>query len=261
MTADVPAETALALAYSATRRILRARDAEGAQRAVEDLCRGLGADIVPVDQAGVDALHIDISLDGTEPMLPRSDDPAVRAAVERFVVPAVADARVALERTLSTERMLDRATRDPLTGLWNRRSLSLAVDRARPGDTLVMIDLDLFKEVNDTLGHAAGDEVLACFADHLRRGVRDRDVVGRFGGEEFVLLLPNTDPPAAAAVLERLRSTWPDASPQHITFSGGFARVTADEPGAGRATLELADARMYAAKAAGRDRIVGEEER
>jgi diguanylate cyclase (GGDEF)-like protein len=248
------------LAYATTRRILRANDADEARQAVADLCRSLGATIVPADRIDPDALPVDVSLDGEEPLVPASADGEVRLAVQRFVIPAVADARIVLERTLSSERLRERATRDPLTGLWNRRSLSLAIDRARPGDTIALIDLDHFKHVNDTLGHVAGDEVLVCFGEHLRGGVRDHDVVGRLGGEEFVVLLPRTGSDVACAVLDRLRLTWPAASPQNITFSAGVAHVQSDEPGAARAALELADARMYEAKAAGRNRIVGEEQ-
>jgi diguanylate cyclase (GGDEF)-like protein len=248
----------LTLAYAATRDILRARDAQAAQAAVLKLCHELGASVISADDDQRGALPIDLSLGEGEPLLPIADDPGLRAALTRFLIPAVSDARTVVERGLSSDRLVERATRDTLTGLWGRRSLTTAINRARPGDCVAMIDLDHFKRVNDTLGHEAGDQVLSEFGAHLRTGVRDRDIVGRLGGEEFVIVFPSTDPLEATTVLERLRHSWPAVSTQRVTFSAGVASVRessgVDEL-AGQSALKRADSLMYRSKASGRDRI------
>jgi len=220
----------LALAYSATRDILRARDADSAQSTLLALCRALGAEVATAEGDAAGSLPIDLCVGEGEPLLPVSDDPRV-----------------------------ERATRDPLTGLWSRRSLTMAVNRLRGGDCIAMLDLDHFKSINDTLGHAAGDAVLAAFGRFLRVGVRDQDIVGRLGGEEFVVIFPQTSIDQALVVLERLRSSWPAAAPQRSTFSTGLAQVNDGSGGgdeAGQRALQVADGLMYEAKSAGRDRIV-----
>jgi diguanylate cyclase (GGDEF)-like protein len=154
--------------------------------------------------------------------------------------------------------MVEQSTRDPLTGLWNRRSLDLSLDRARPGDALAIVDLDHFKQVNDRLGHAEGDRLLQAFAAHLQDSVRDRDVVGRLGGEEFVILMPSTDLVEARVALERIRAAWPQAAPVPVTFSAGLVNVdhvSEDVRTAGRTALRRADEALYRAKDEGRDRI------
>ncbi len=246
------------MAYAATREILRARDASAAQAAVVSLCRQLGADVTTAEQDPGGSVPIDMSLGEGEPILPLTEDPELRDALARYLVPAISDARTVVERGLSSERLVENATRDQLTGLWSRRALTIAVNRCRPGDCIAMVDLDHFKTVNDTLGHEAGDTVLTAFGRHLQAGVRDRDVVGRLGGEEFVILFPSTPLGEACAALERLRATWPGASPQRVTFSAGATMVpAAPEPHewAGQAAMRAADRLMYEAKASGRDRI------
>ncbi len=113
----------------------------------------------------------------------------------------------------SVESRLNLAVRDPLTGLYNRRYANAYLDRlAREADqtgapfTVMLLDLDRFKNVNDTYGHAVGDEVLTETADRLRRNLRDVDLLARFGGEEFVIAMPGTDMRTAKIVAERLRS-------------------------------------------------------
>lgn len=157
------------------------------------------------------------------------------------------------------------AITDPLTGLNNRRYAEerigrvLAQPTAQPA-ALAVIDLDHFKRVNDTHGHAAGDELLVHFARQLLASTRRDDVCGRIGGEEFVLLLPRTPLAQALTVIERLLdgvraarplAAWPEFS---YTASAG---VTVMQPGDTVASwLERADRALYAAKHAGRDRVV-----
>ncbi|WCM95449.1 GGDEF domain-containing protein [Acidovorax sp. NCPPB 2350] len=178
------------------------------------------------------------------------------------------------ELAQALEHIRELATHDELTGLLNRRHM-LELMRleqrrvARSGHPLVLalIDLDHFKAVNDTHGHAAGDRALQAFARAVRQSVRDSDVVSRWGGEEFVLMLCNTQPGDARALLERVREAVErlriahhgaeaaaPAEPLRITVSIGFALHALGETA--EDTLERADKALYAAKAAGRNRTV-----
>lgn len=156
---------------------------------------------------------------------------------------------------------------DPLTGLGNRpamlRRLTIECERherSRQPCCIAVIDLDNFKAINDTHGHAAGDVVLRSVAALLAAGVRPYDEVFRYGGDEFVLCLPSTDQRTAWAVVERLRlrvAGWSiplkSGVPAQTTVSIGVAMLTA-ESGV-EASLERADAALYAAKRGGRNHI------
>ena len=172
-----------------------------------------------------------------------------------------------LARALEQIRQL--ATHDDLTGLLNRRAMldrmQLEQRRSlRSGSPLLIaqLDIDHFKAVNDTHGHAAGDLVLQSFADTVRRNVRDTDVLARWGGEEFVLLLCDTPAADAVTLMERLRQAVQamqvpvaqGGQPITVTVSIGLARHAPADPLAG--TLERADRALYAAKAGGRNRVV-----
>ncbi len=143
---------------------------------------------------------------------------------------------------------------DPLTNLANRRDLDLRLAEATPGDTLIICDLDHFKQLNDTQGHAAGDRVLAEFGLVLRSCLRQQDYAARYGGEEFALMLPGTSRTQAARTLQRLRECWLLLQPE-ITFSAGVATCAAGRSTS--ATLSEADLALYAAKAAGRNQDHG----
>jgi two-component system, cell cycle response regulator len=153
---------------------------------------------------------------------------------------------------------------DPLTGVGNRRYLEQAlvaeISRAsRTGTRLcaIMADLDHFKGVNDTYGHAAGDRVLAAFGDLLRRHTRVIDIAARFGGEEFIVLLPNTDLENAISIANRIRESLAacpiESLPDPVTASFGVAEMAPDESGSG--LLRRADAALYEAKHSGRNRV------
>jgi diguanylate cyclase (GGDEF)-like protein len=163
---------------------------------------------------------------------------------------------------------LDRLSRtDPLTGLGNRRQIEdriheLASISRRHDETLaaLMFDIDHFKRVNDAHGHAAGDAVLREFGARLRRELRDEDVPGRWGGEEFVVLLPATNLAGAAAAGERVRAnvaTVPFAlgngTTATVTVSCGCAIDDGRDPWD---LVRRADLALYAAKEGGRDRVV-----
>jgi diguanylate cyclase (GGDEF)-like protein len=122
--------------------------------------------------------------------------------------------------------------------------------------SVVMADLDHFKRVNDTYGHAAGDSVLQALGRFLRRNVREIDIIGRYGGEEFVFLLPDADKDSALRMAERLRqglATLPFGELPGCTLSLGIATFPADALKADD-LIRLADTALYAAKQAGRNR-------
>lgn len=164
------------------------------------------------------------------------------------------------------ERIERLAMRDELTGAYNRRYLmevlAREAARAQRGGkplSVCVLDVDHFKSVNDTLGHAAGDAVLCKLPELLGRAMRAVDVLGRFGGEEFLLVLPDTDAAGAHALAERARlaveaAEIPGLPPgRRITVTIGIAQVASAEAIA--ATLARADRALYAGKAAGRNRV------
>ena len=154
-------------------------------------------------------------------------------------------------RTATARKHSQEARTDALTGLANRRQAEHLLAGVAPGDTLVLIDIDRFGEVNERLGHAGGDRALIMLAEHLAHGVRADDVVARFGGEEFLLVMPVCTAERAGMVVARLMTTWRALDPD-ATFSAGIATHGSGRPV--EQTLRRADAALYAAKQAGRDR-------
>ena len=160
------------------------------------------------------------------------------------------------------------ATHDVLTGLLNRREFmrnleheQVRVMRQPAPTSLIMVDLDFFKKINDTYGHPAGDTVLVAVAQALTQAVRKSDVLARLGGEEFIVLLPNTDLTGASRVAQKLRTQVRELP---IPFEGQVLQVTASfgvsclaavsEPTAD-ALYSAADKALYLAKHSGRDRV------
>src|SRR5437763_9482173 len=164
------------------------------------------------------------------------------------------------------ERIEQLAVRDELTGLYNRRFLMecLARERSRAerlgaAFSVCLIDIDHFKSVNDTLGHAAGDALLRELPKLATAGLRALDVAGRWGGEEFLLVLPGTVLDGAAALAERLRATIERArfealGERQVTATFGVAQYARGEELA--ALLARADGALYAGKARGRNQVV-----
>jgi len=165
----------------------------------------------------------------------------------------------------ATEIISRLARTDELTGLHNRRSFNVFFDLAlnaarRHGHPLsvISIDLDHFKSVNDTLGHSVGDLVLQEFSSLIQEKIRVEDIAARMGGEEFIVLLSHTAIEAATALAERVRSNFEQnpssASPLHMTASFGVAQLQDGEPG--DALIKRADDALYRAKNEGRNRVV-----
>jgi diguanylate cyclase (GGDEF)-like protein/PAS domain S-box-containing protein len=167
------------------------------------------------------------------------------------------------------QRLIEMATTDALTGLANRRHLMTELEAEcarfrRMGNNIsvLMLDLDHFKRINDTWGHAAGDVVLAHFSDILKSVTRKTDRVGRLGGEEFVVVLPETNDRGATIFAEKIRSSIAEASVpfdhQHIgyTVSIGIATCNDRKAESADSILQKADLALYRAKNEGRNRVV-----
>jgi diguanylate cyclase (GGDEF)-like protein/PAS domain S-box-containing protein len=172
------------------------------------------------------------------------------------------------DRKLLERRLAHLAATDSLTGLANRAGFFGAVESAVASSSrtdrqpaLLMVDMDHFKAINDTYGHETGDAVLRSFAKLCRRLFRSQDIIGRIGGEEFAIVLPETTADAALARAERLRAGAEKlrfrgrATDLRVTASIGIAHVLPGERGIG-AALSRADKALYAAKRGGRNRIV-----
>jgi diguanylate cyclase (GGDEF)-like protein len=164
--------------------------------------------------------------------------------------------------------MEEMSVRDALTGLYNRRHLEFSLEaefsrvRRYGGDlSVLLLDIDHFKEVNDRFGHQAGDEVLKVVAKRVQELLRKADMAARYGGEEFTVILPNTALAGACVLAERLRQAVA-ASPIRVkeqevglSISVGVSELR-PETASADALLNSADQALYEAKAAGRDRVV-----
>ena len=218
-------EYALSANHNETRFEYRARRKDGRWGWFESECRGL---VEPNGERGVISMIRDIS-----------------------------------ERKEREEQLALAAMTDSLTGLPNRRAFREAVAqmpvKESTAATIALLDIDHFKAVNDRFGHDAGDEVLQAFAITAQHLLRDGDLIARLGGEEFALLLPDTDETRAIKLCERLRAAVADsvcvtaAGPVRITISGGVAAL--GKRGID-AALKRADTALYEAKNQGRDRLM-----
>lgn len=161
-------------------------------------------------------------------------------------------ASLAFDRLQATQVLLDASMKDALTGVGNRRRADAIISAMKPGDAVIILDLDHFKAVNDQFGHATGDEVLISLARWLDQSLRDGDTIARYGGEEFVIVMRQAGPNALRAI-QRLADGWRSTGPV-TTYSAGVAVHQAEIDA--NATLAMADDALYRAKAAGRDRCV-----
>lgn len=178
-----------------------------------------------------------------------------------------------LRKELDQVRM--QASTDPLTGLANRTVFSEALETAiedatnneKGGLCLVMLDIDHFKKVNDTHGHMVGDKVIRFVSETLKKNIKGQDTAGRYGGEEFTLLLPETQIAGAVALSENIRNTIADTSLVHskskapigqITISAGVACLHPNDDPAD--LIERADNALYHAKNHGRNRVATEKD-
>ena len=238
---------------------------------------GLDGAEVPVRSA----IALPFAIDGTQrgvfllrrtreqpPLTP--EDVAFAEAVIGAAVAVVQRAQVIETTRADNARLEHLATTDPLTHLLNRRALSerltVEMERALRYDhavALLLVDLDHFKRVNDTHGHLIGDAVLRDIASLLTSAVRASDFVGRYGGEEFLIVLPETDDDGAASFAERVRERverhvfepWGDTRTLRMTTSIGVATFPAARIESVEDLFARADAALYRAKAEGRNRV------
>ncbi len=180
--------------------------------------------------------------------------PQDREALERLAGQAsgaLINARKFEEERRTAQHHAESSMRDPLTGLGNRRQIDATLTKLFPNDAVLMIDLDRFKSVNDTDGHAAGDALLAKLGGFLKSQMREGDSAGRYGGEEFLIVLKAIGDDARPAA-ERIAQAWRDSKPR-TTMSVGVAvhrfGITAED------TVKRADEALYEAKHTGRDRV------
>jgi len=169
---------------------------------------------------------------------------------------------------VARDQMKELASHDTLTGLWNRGEIFRLLDkelerslREKYSVTVVMADLDHFKRINDTYGHLAGDSVLRHIADRLRISLRQYDTIGRYGGEEFLIVVPDCDGEQAVALAERVRlavGSAPINTPDgmlDVTLSLGVASSQQFSGAGSEQLVGAADAALYRAKLGGRNRV------
>ncbi|MCP8897842.1 diguanylate cyclase [Gilvimarinus xylanilyticus] len=199
---------------------------------------------------------------------------AIRNGGEDFLTKPISDMRLVSAvavRAARSRQLSDAIDRDSLTGLLKhariKEEIALELERAaRQGKpvSLAMIDLDYFKKVNDTYGHGAGDKVIRALAQLLRQRLRKTDSVGRYGGEEFIALLPDCDAESAYTLLDSIRENFAalgftgDSGVFNVTLSAGLVTVNGQKTD-GEKAVNIADKALYAAKSAGRNQVAATE--
>ncbi len=186
-----------------------------------------------------------------------------------YPLPVRGQAAAAVQLQALIDGLCDLSLRDALTGLANRRHFRAVLEReidrvARTGESalLLVLDIDHFKHVNDTYGHAAGDQVIQAVARRLAECVRPMDTVARYGGEEFAIVLPNCQPTYGEAVAERVRThiqgqaiRLNSGQDVHVTVSIGGAFAPQWVRSSASLWMERADLQLYCAKTEGRNRV------
>jgi diguanylate cyclase (GGDEF)-like protein len=224
--------------------------------------------MVGAEVALIEALDLGDTGDALLVLGPRMTQAAYDANDLALLRALVDSSAIALRNAALLDRLRDQATLDTLTGCRNRRGLDELLDkeiaranRHRRPLSLVLLDIDHFKTINDDLGHETGDEALKRIGELLRSAVRLSDAACRYGGEEFVLILPETQKDEAMRVAERLRAAVenmePDLGlPRQVTASLGVAAVPEDATDAGD-LFRAVDRALYLAKAGGRNLVRG----
>lgn len=243
------ADPALSAVLDATRALLWIESPAAVGVIARDLVEMLGGRVIPAADSTEDALPVDVSFGVGEPVRPAAAQAGgARMLLERHLPAFVRDAKRALELLERPSRLgQDASSVDALTGLANRRTMSRALGRLRPEETVVLIDLDHFKAINESLGHDEGDKFLRLFGRTLAASLREADQVGRYDGEEFVVILPGN---GAERFLARLRIEWMRKRPYPVTFSAGLAAASPDP----KKAVQAADRALHRAKQSGRNR-------
>ncbi len=186
------------------------------------------------------------------------------------IIELLARVKSAIKKNNKMLIMKEQALTDPLTGLFNRRyffdRLTAEREKAKREKrplTLAMLDIDFFKNINDTWGHQAGDLALKVFAHHIRSSIRPYDIAARYGGEEFVILFDGIYKSQSIQIIERIKTALKSENINYenanfrLKFSAGIVDnkdITTDSSNDN--FIKIADARLYEAKSAGRDRII-----
>lgn len=220
---------------------------------------GLGMRVVAVLGGGAAEMRYDVS----------NLKQTVSVSIGTFTAMMISLGLVLLSKERSESLLKQLALRDVLTGILNRRAIleqfPAALERSRTDSSwlaVAMVDIDHFKQINDVYGHLAGDAVICHCASHLTQRLRYSDSIGRYGGEEFLLLLPGTNPEGAMAVLDELRASLAEAPAQYgelsiaLRISIGVCCVVPTEEDTTASLLARADAALYEAKALGRNTLV-----
>lgn len=238
-----------AVALAAARALLRVDTRADAAAVLHDAIRDLCGRVVPADADEDGALPLDVSLGVGEPsvVVPGGSSPVVAERLRRQLPTLLDDALAAAARCDRYQRQATRARTDALTGLAVRGEIDARLAQATDADVICLMDLDGFKTLNDTRGHAAGDRALRRFGKLLRSHVRDVDFVGRYGGDEFLLIFVGIPPAVAVERMAELVLTWAADGPG-AGVSIGVSHV--DGRGAAIATA-AADRALYRAKRAG----------
>jgi diguanylate cyclase (GGDEF)-like protein len=219
-------------------------------RQIDPRCQALAAEL-GVPAVGVAPLFGSSRCMGLVLFARKLNEPEIDSFTHDLIRTLRVQAGLAIERMRDREQLRESSLHDTLTGLGNRRKADERLSKLSTGDALLLIDLDHFKRINDTQGHAAGDEVLRGLGGFLAESLRESDEAFRFGGEEFLVVLEKAGDGAKIAA-ERLCEGWRRRDPA-TTFSAGIAVHTAES--APDETLARADGALYAAKEAGRDRV------
>jgi len=259
------------------------REREVIERAQTRLCKLMREASAAISQTGIHAAHFEEALDEQSSRL--RDMPSITtieeivgevlkesqklcAANRSLVQQLETSANEVMQLTQNLERAQAEAVNDPLTGLLNRRGFEQAISKAFDGSTqvvgasLLLADLDRFKQINDAHGHLVGDQVLKAFAQILRSRIKGADIAARLGGDEFAVLMLETDLAGGLALAEQIRTKLlqgrlrPFDRPESlgtITVSIGVAQ--AETPRDLQALLQEADSALYTAKNGGRNTI------
>ena len=229
--------------------------------------KGIDTPVVVITAKGDELIASRIIQAGAYDYLPKAK--VSGKVLLRIITNALEKAGLKREMRIAQEKLAEMSVRDELTGMYNRRYFQEALEREISGAkryghglTLCMIDVDNFKRVNDNRGHLTGDRVLREFARLLDESIRKYDVGCRYGGDEFVVILPDTPLDKALCLCERFRDRvknhWfgGEDLPFHMTASIGVAARPAGNGLSGKQLVDLADKALYQAKNQGRDRVV-----
>ena len=232
---------------------------------LQEIAKGQLAPVIMLTGSGTEEVAVQAIQEGAVGYLSKNN-----LSQEKLVntIDAALDKWTRLQQARATEEKLERLAHfDSLTGLYNRQAilgkLRELINRAKRYNedfSLSMLDIDHFKRVNDRYGHLTGDEVLEKIAALIRRNIRDTDIAGRYGGEEFIIILPQANLSSALVVAERIRNIIENAEMKDsvgnvfaITVSQGLSGWERDEDA--YSLISRADEALYKAKANGRNRV------